>query len=100
MILLVHRREVAEDPLTGQKYERYIGDFAEISDTPLENTDEEFDDQFEEDILDEKIMQLASNHVSSHDSQSRINEEMGPDLSASRWSIYDAFSTTLEKYEI
>ena len=61
--------------------------------------DDDFDDQFDEDILERKIMMLANNHVPNINPSVKGNEEMdlGPDLSTSRWSIYDAFSTTLEK---
>lgn len=63
--------------------------------------DDEFDDQFEEDIIDKKIMMLTNNYVSNIDPSAKEDEniELGPDLTTSRWSIYDAFSTTLEKWE-
>lgn len=100
----ISRREIIQDPLSGQKYEKYEGIFEEISNIPLderiddsESIYDEFDDQFEEDILDKKIMMLAKSRISE---SVRENEELGPDLSTSRWLIYDVFSTTLEKYII
>ena len=57
--------------------------------------DEEFDDQFDEDIIYKKIMMLTNKYVSNDDPSTK--EELEPDLSTSRWSMYDAFSTTLEK---
>ncbi|CAG9803950.1 unnamed protein product [Chironomus riparius] len=93
------RREVLYDPLTQQHYEKYEGIFKEISNMPLHDIetseDDEFDDQFEEDIIDKKIMMLTNKYVSNDDPSTK--EELGPDLSTSRWSMYDAFSTTLEK---
>lgn len=59
--------------------------------------DEDFDDQFEEDVIDKKIMMLTNNYVSNVDPSAKKDIEVEPDLSTSRWSIYDAFSTTLEK---
>lgn len=76
-----------------------MGEFDEISNSPL-NKDkqsiEEFDDEFEEDVMDKKLMVLATNHVATDAGEFNTNEDL--DLLPSRWSIYDAFSGTLEKY--
>lgn len=99
------RREVKIDPLTGQKYESYEGEVEQIGDVPLSNLttrdhideDDEFDDQFEEDLQDKKLMEeyfLQQPHVENEDEGDEV------DFSSSRWDAYDALSSTLERWEL
>lgn len=92
-----------------------MGEFHEMENVPLSNNtsnefqsqkfvmnkeksevDYEFDDQFEEDIMDKKILrnflqqQRYSNSVETH-------EKNELDLSSSRWIAYDVFARTLER---
>jgi hypothetical protein len=94
--------------MTHQKYEKYVGDFVEVSNQPLNAityNDEDFDDQFEEDIIERKVMSEASSIP--HPTMKGLpflaadeNDSIGPDLTNSRWSLYDAFATTLERFSI
>lgn len=102
------RREIRSDPLTGQLYESYDGAVNQISDLPLKNDtsfreganavtmddeDDEFDDQFEEDLLEQKMW----DDVSRQRQDVEIDADE-PDLSSSRWDAYEALSQALQRY--
>lgn len=88
------RREVAVDPVSGQKYEKYDAEVEEVASEPLRNEiDDDFDDQFEEDKIDQKMIEEWRQNEAK---KNFINEvEDGPDLGSSRWEVYDAFGATL-----
>ena len=93
-----------------------MGEFHEVRKLPLgnatdefqsqhfemnrENTevDDDFDDQFEEDLMDRKLLreylhqQRNSNSVETDE---KDKDEL--DLSSSRWTAYDVFARTLER---
>lgn len=102
------RREILTDPSTGQKYERYNIDVEQIGDAPLStslkqdvngvtmnNEDNEFDDQFEEDIQDQKS--LNDFFSQQQEAPQQENESDDFDLSSSRWLAYDTLSTMLDR---
>lgn len=98
--------------MTGQKYEKYDIDVQEIKNDPLDMTtkqseywdavekdDEDFDDQFEEDIQDRK----ALHDFYSHQQQQQQRDDKqndGLDLSTSRWVAYDTLSSMLDRYKM
>jgi hypothetical protein len=111
--------------MTGKSYEKYVGVFDEIANVPLVNEateidddDEDvFEDQFEEDLEDERLIrkygkQYADNLPITFDDNdiqnvginagsdvnSSNNGDGNVDLSSSRFSIYDAFASSLSKY--
>lgn len=98
------RREILTDQQTGQKYEKYDGEFNEISNEPLkefenvyddENYGDDFDDQFEEDILEKEMLKkMSTPHAPSY---LENENEVAPDLSSSRWSIYNGFAQVLNR---
>lgn len=103
------RREIVTDPMTGQKYERYEAEVNQIQDMPLKNEtsiweseddEEEFDDQFEEDIQDKKLLREFLKQQRNR--QQRVEEDEGNshdlDLSLSRWDAYDALGQMLERF--
>lgn len=106
------RREIATDPITGQKYERYETEVQQTGNFPLfnetlnwklegedEDEDEKFDDQFEEDILEKKrlrvffMQQRNENFVEE-------NVEERDELTLSRWDAYDSLGRMLERWEM
>jgi hypothetical protein len=91
------RRDIMVDPTTGQQYEKYDGLVEEIANEPLDNEvddDDEFDDEFEEDKIERKLMEEIKNQPQNNFWSE--NKEK-PDLSSSRWSIYDGFVQALDK---
>lgn len=105
------RREVLTDSLTNQTYESYDGDVEEIGDFPLgideaqrrgdndgtmTDDDDEFDDQFEEDLQDKNLMEefLMQQHQQV---ENDVDKTDGPDLSSSRWVAYDALGSMLQR---
>lgn len=90
------RRDVAVDPLSGQKYEKYDGEVEEVANEPLSNAidDDGFDDQFEEDKIDKKMIEEWRENEAKNNFKDDV--ENGPELESSRWEIYDAFGATLE----
>lgn len=105
------RRELLTDPMTGQSYESYDVDVEEIGEIPLKNNtmykegdnddtmeteDDEFDDQFEEDVQDRKILEdlfQQSHEVVEND----VEKSDDFDLSSSRWVAYDTLSKMLDR---
>lgn len=96
--------------MTGQKYEKYEGEVNQIGDNPLRNDtsfwdsddeEEKFDDQFEEDILDKKLLreyftqQRNENRIEDDDADRDESDDL--DLSLSRWVAYDALGHMLER---
>lgn len=82
------RREIRQ--LAGRSYDEPIGDspLMNVTATIQEgNNDDQFDDQFEEDLLDSK-----DNHKHN---DNKVSDEF--DVSISRWLAYDALSSTLER---
>lgn len=102
------RREILTDPLTGQKYESYEGDVEQIGDGPLNATlqgdndytmDDEFDDQFEEDLHEKKMFDELFHQQQQHEHvENDVDESDDFDLSSSRWVAYDALGSMLERY--
>lgn len=105
------RREILTDPITNQTYERYDGYVQQIGDFPLsnetaqwrgdnegtmENEDDEFDDQFEEDLQDKKLMEefFLQQHQQVDNEVDKSDEQ---DLSLSRWVAYDALGSMLQR---
>lgn len=100
------RRAILNDPLTGQHYESYEGIVEQIGDVPLNDTnrdsdaalwedgDDEFDDQFEEDLLDKQ--DLSRQQQRQQDDEAEKSDDF--DLSSSRWVAYDALSSMLQRY--
>ncbi|KAG5669345.1 hypothetical protein PVAND_017233 [Polypedilum vanderplanki] len=89
------KREIVIDPKTGQQYEKYDGIVEEISNEPLKNVNEDeddFDDEFEEDKIEKKMLEEYQKRPQTEG----WSEEKHPDLSSSRWSIYEAFVKALE----
>lgn len=104
------RREIVRDPLTGQNYESYEANVEQIGDVPLINDtmarkgdnnitiddeEDEFDDQFEEDLLDKKMMEDFLRQQQEVDNDVEKSDDL--DLSSSRWVAYDALSALLER---
>lgn len=102
------RRGILTDPTTGQKYERYDVKVDQVGDAPLytmpekvdndftsENDDDDFDDQFEEDLHDKK----ALNELFLQQNQQRPEAEKESDLNlmSSRWVAYDTLSSMLDR---
>lgn len=105
------RREILNDPLSGQSYESYdvnateVGDFPLNSDTLSEGVnditmsdddDDEFDDQFEEDLQDRKLLDKLLQQKEK-ETDNDVDESDDFDLSSSRWVAYDALSSALER---
>lgn len=105
------RREIINDPLTGNNYESYDVNVTEISNAPLnsdtlskganDNTldddeDDEFDDQFEEDVQDRKLLDTLYQQK-QQEADNDVDESDDFDLSSSRWVAYDALSSALER---
>lgn len=84
------KREIVTDKITGQKYERYVGEVNEAGNEKLIDSseyyddDEAFDDEFPE---DEKIS-------TSHNFPKADEEEL-MDTSATRWLMYDGLGKLL-----
>ena len=85
------KREIVTDKLTGQKYERYVGEVGEAGNEDLKDSsedqdddDETFDDEFPE---DEKLTTV-------NDFPKATEEEL-TDTSASRWLMYDGLAKLL-----
>lgn len=57
--------------------------------------DDEFDDQFEEDLLDKKLMNEF--HLQQQSVEDNVKKSDSIDLSTSRWVAYDALSSMLER---
>jgi hypothetical protein len=99
------RREIATDPMTGQKYERYEAEVNQIGDSPLwnesslwdyESEDEEFNDLFEEDIEDKKMLREFFMQQRNENHQKNDLEE-SDELNLSRWVAYDSLGRMLER---
>lgn len=95
------RREILRDPSNGQSYESYEANVEQIGDLPLLNytaihvadsdssmgdDNDEFDDQFEEDLL-------TANDFHKDDEKNDYDF----DMSLSRWLAYEAFGSVLER---
>jgi hypothetical protein len=98
------RREILTDKLTGQTYESYNVSVVEVGDEPLAESDsespvaddvDEFDDQFEEDLLDKQALEDFYLSQSAEPADEKTDDF---DLSSSRWVAYDALSSTLERF--
>ena len=59
--------------------------------------DEEFDDQFEEDILDRKMLSdlFQQQHQPAMEKEGEGSDDL--DLSMSRWLAYDVLGSTLQR---
>lgn len=85
------RREISFDPKTGEKYEKFDSEVIEVGNEALD--DDDFDDEFEEDKIDRKLMEKFK----EKEEKSMFGEvEDGPELSSSRWEVYEAFAGSLE----
>lgn len=104
------RREVLFDSLTGKHYESYESEVLQTGDLPLDNVlrlkgdnkdtmdeDDEFDDQFEEDLLDKKMLEYLIQQQQDVENDAE-QETDGHDLSSSRWLAYDALGSALERW--
>lgn len=94
--------------MTGQKYESY---YVDVEDGPLRNNtmfkkgdnddtmeseDDEFDDQFEEDVQEKK--KLKNIFVQQYLLGEKNSDESDDfDLSSSRWVAYDTLGTMLDR---
>jgi hypothetical protein len=95
------RREILTDKLTGQTFESYNVSAVLVSDEPLDDEststsdDDEFDDQFEEDLHDKKALEDFYLQESAEPADEKTDDF---DLSSSRWVAYDVLSSTLERF--
>lgn len=104
-----NRREVRKDPMTGQTYESYEANVEMVGNVPLKNNislfregdnndtmegeEDEFDDQFEEDMPDNKLLEEFFHQQDGNEGEK--SDDI--DLSSSRWVAYDTLSSLLDR---
>jgi len=100
------RRDVVTDPATGQKYESFDAEVHQVGDEKLSNeiddNEDVFDDEFEEDILERKLLEKFQAERQSKAPEMKKDEEGDEqdnsiDLSTSRWIIYDVLAGMLQR---
>lgn len=91
------KREILLDPMSGQKYEKYEGEVRQVGNSLLEEEEEEFDDEFEEDIEEKKILETWQKNEDERNKSELPNGNIEADLKVSRWIIYEAFASTLDR---